>query len=95
MGQGIDDKWLKGGRGLSVGDMPTYYGKINYSLRKESGLLRIKVWGEAATPPGGFIFKLSQPGKIKKINFNGNEYKSTGGDEVVCYSLPAEIAIKY
>ncbi|MCK5306444.1 MAG: discoidin domain-containing protein [Candidatus Omnitrophica bacterium] len=95
LGQGIDDKWLERKRGVSVSGMPTYYGKIDYSLRKEDNFLRIKVWGEAVSPPGGFIFKLSRPGKIKKINLNGNEYRAAGKDEVVFYSLPAEISVEY
>ena len=53
---GVDSKWLDSPKGITVTDLPTYYGKISYSVKKENGILNLKVWGNAQ-PSAGIVFK--------------------------------------
>ncbi len=94
LGHGIDEKWLLSERGVSVGNLPTYYGKINYTIKKENNVLKIKVWGDAVSPPDGFVFKLPWPEKIKQISLNGRKYEGFSGKEIVFCKLPVEIVIQ-
>ncbi len=57
LGHGIPRKWLLGKEGVSIGNFPTYYGTLSYSIKEEKGGLRIKVSGKAR-PPEGFVFIL-------------------------------------
>lgn len=57
LGHGIPQKWLLSKEGVSIGNFPTYYGTISYSIKEEKGGLRIKVSGKAR-PPEGFVFIL-------------------------------------
>jgi hypothetical protein len=48
---GLDPDWLD--EGVSVAGLPTPWGELAYSIRREDGAIRMTVEGEAA-PPGGF-----------------------------------------
>ncbi|MCK5306442.1 MAG: discoidin domain-containing protein [Candidatus Omnitrophica bacterium] len=95
LGGGIDEKWLSSKEGVSVEGMPTYYGKISYALNKENNILKIKVGGEAVSPPGGFVFMLPRPKKIKEVSLNGEKIEMSPPGEVVFYRVPAEIIASY
>ena len=86
---GLDPAWF-GGEGLSVEDLPTPYGPLSYSLRRDSeGALHVRVEGEAA-PPGGFrlpAFDVPTPARV-----NGETADWQDG-VLVFDTLPAEIVI--
>lgn len=97
LGSGIDEKWLSDEGGVSIENFPTYYGGINYTVKKEDDdTLRIKISGKAA-PPEGFVFKsnISPEDKIKKVTINGKKWTDFNADEVIFKKLPAEITILY
>lgn len=93
LGVGIDDAWLK--EGVSVKDMPTYYGSISYSIEKEENILRAKFEGDATSPPGGFVFKIPSAGKVKEVTVVEGISNVFSEGEVVFYKLPAEINVCY
>ena len=73
--------------------MPTYYGDVSYTLKKEGDTLRIKVSGKAK-PDKGFVFKSPFLGKkIKKVEINGREAATFSNDEVIFDKLPVVIVI--
>lgn len=55
LGAGIPKGWVMD-QGVTVENLPTYYGKVSYTLRYDDQGLKLKVWGEAR-PPQGFILK--------------------------------------
>ncbi|MFH1367547.1 MAG: hypothetical protein ABII64_00335 [Elusimicrobiota bacterium] len=92
LGAGIDGKWLAGADGISVKNMPTHYGAIGYSAKKDGDTVTIKVAGAGAEiPPAGYVFKLPDIGEIKSVSVNG--VASPAGNNVVFKSLPAEIVV--
>lgn len=93
LGYGVDEKWLRDG--VSVENMPTYYGKINYNLKMQENILKIKFWGDAASPPLGFIFKIPSADKVSQILMNDEIYEEFSGDKMVFYKLPMEITVYY
>ncbi len=95
LGAGIDENWLKRKEGISIKKFPTFYGDINFSMRKNKGVLKIKVWGDAK-PDKGFVFKSPYlKKKIKRVKINGEKWAKYSKDQVIFYKLPAEISIKY
>jgi len=95
LGHGIDEQWLLSKRGVSVSNLPTYYGKISYSLKKEDDVLKIRVWGDATSPPRGFVFKLPWAKKIKEINLGEKKWEGFSGEEIVFSDLPVNLVIYY
>jgi len=97
LGQGIDRNWLSRKEGVSVKNIPTYYGRINYTLRKDKDALRVKIYGakDMTSPPNGFIFKSPFKFKIKKVYLNEKRWSRFLDDEVSFDRLPANIVICY
>ncbi len=61
---GISDEWLADDFEIVVKDLPTYYGRLCYTLRRDSDhALRFSLSGDLAVPPGKIIVKppLSHP----------------------------------
>lgn len=93
LGAGIDEKWLS--KGVSIKNMPTYFGKINYSVRKEKNRLKVKVWGKA-NPEKGFLFKMPLlKKKIKKVNIDGKKWKNFSDRQIYFEKLPVDIEVIY
>ena len=70
---GVDSKWLESPEGITVIDLPTHYGKISYSVKKEEDGINYKVWGDAVCP-AGIILKSpvnSEEIKIDKLPAEG------------------------
>lgn len=55
-GAGITEDWLLSG--LSVSNLPGYYGKYSYRIYKVDSGIKIEVDNVDIMPPGGFFFKL-------------------------------------
>ena len=92
LGHGIDEKWLEREEGIHV-NLPTYYGKINYTVKKLDKSLKINISGNAE-PEKGFIFKSPfLKKKIKKVTINGKEWKEFSKNEVIFNELPVDIVI--
>ena len=96
LGHGIDEHWLTRKEGISVKNMPTYYGDINYTVKKNKRVLKIKVWGaNVIAPLDGFIFKLPLEEEVKEVDLNGRTLKGFSDKEVIFYRLPTEIIVRY
>ncbi|MEW5694106.1 MAG: discoidin domain-containing protein, partial [Candidatus Hydrogenedentota bacterium] len=93
LGAGIDEEWLERKEGVSVKNMPTYFGKISYSVTKEDEKLKIIITGDAK-PDKGFVLKSPfLKKKINKVKINNREWKNFSESEVSFDKLPAEIEI--
>ncbi|HDM37475.1 MAG TPA: hypothetical protein ENG55_00270, partial [Candidatus Omnitrophica bacterium] len=95
LGGGIPEEWLSERKDVSIGNLPTYYGNINYTIKKkDKNTLRIKIWGDAV-PPTGFIFKSPLTRKIKEVELNGKKWKYFLEDNIMLDKLPVELEVKY
>jgi Amylo-alpha-1,6-glucosidase len=58
---GIPATWLASGEPLRVARLPTWWGPLDYELRRTaSGALRVRIGGRVSLPPGGVV--LEAPG---------------------------------
>lgn len=62
LGAGIPSEWTSTEEGIAVRNFPTYYGDINYTVKRGEKGLKLEIWGDAK-PPKGFIFKSPISGK--------------------------------
>ncbi len=93
LGHGIPEKWITEKAEVSIGDFPTYYGNISYSIKEKGGSLQIHVAGNA-TPPKGFLLKLrlNLAGAYEVI-LNGKQYTDFLNEGIYFDSLPVEIRV--
>ncbi len=95
LGSGIDEKWLKREDGISIKNLPTYFGKINYSVKRRGDSLKINIWGDVL-PDEGFVFRspfLNK--KIKEVIINNKPWDRFSEREIFFSTLPAEIMVNY
>lgn len=67
---GIPLDWLDG-QGIAVDGLRTPYGRLSYSLRRDAGLLRLEVAGDALHAPGGVVLPWPYAGRPGPVRVDG------------------------
>jgi hypothetical protein len=81
---------------MSVSNLPTYYGDISYSVRREGNQYRLNITGELDLPEGGIIIQNFNDGAIPSgVSVNGREVTGFTGKEIGIAEVPAEVIIRY
>jgi hypothetical protein len=93
---GVVEDWLADGFEVGVKNLPTYYGKLSYSLRRETAeTLRLKLKGPLPLPRGGIVVKPSLPGSIRQVEVNGKRVDEFTPKSFTCRECPAEAVLKF
>jgi hypothetical protein len=88
--------WIDAPGGMSVGNLPTYYGEISYAIRKDENKYAFSITGDVKLPSGGIIIRNFNGSKLPaKVTVNGMETKEFTGREISVKALPADILIYY
>jgi len=88
--------WIDAPEGMSVENLPTYYGDISYSIKKEKDHYRFDISGEVELPSNGMKIKNFNGLKMpKKVMVNGAEIKDFTSNEIQVKVFPAEVIIYY
>jgi hypothetical protein len=93
---GLANAWLTDNFEVVVKDLPTYYGRLCYTLRHEGAdALRLSLSGDLAMPPGKIIVKppLSRP--TDHIEGDGERIAAFDAVSVTLSGCPVDIMIKY
>jgi hypothetical protein len=91
---GVSEAWVHGADGMSVRGLPTYYGTLNYTLRRAGPeTFRLTLTGNLAIPPGGIIAKPPLPGPVVRVEINGHEQPVFDTDSVRIGQCPAEVVV--
>jgi len=91
---GVSSDWLQQGQEIAVRDLPTYYGRLSYRLRRESAAtVRVTLEGTLAVPPGGVIAQPPLPGPLLQVTINGKSSVAFGPDWVMCKECPADMVL--
>jgi hypothetical protein len=91
---GIPAAWLAGGAEVAVRGLPTYFGRLDLSLRRErEGSLRVAIGGGLALPPGGIAVRPPLPGPIERVDVRAGRLASFDAESATIGALPAELAI--
>jgi hypothetical protein len=83
---GVAESWFRGGHGIRLGNMPTYFGTLSVTARMAGKTLHIQLGGDAA-PPGGFDIRWPVSGVPstvvvdgrKRADFNSSSCKMPAG----------------
>jgi hypothetical protein len=89
---GVPLSWVERGEGVGLTGLRTHWGRLDYRLRREEGVLRLTVGGSLRPPPGGVV--LAWPMRSDaKATVNGAPALPRGG-ELLIRTLPAEVTIR-
>jgi hypothetical protein len=88
--------WIDSPDGMSIENLPTYYGEVSYSIKKEENKYRFSIYGDIKLPNGGIKIKNFNGSKLPaKVLVNGKESKEFSEKEITVSEFPAELVIYY
>jgi hypothetical protein len=88
--------WIDNPGGMSVKNLPTWYGEISYSIRKEENHYHFNISGDLRMPPGGIMIRNFNGGAAPAgVTVNGREITGFSDREIMVREIPAEVIITY
>lgn len=88
--------WLDAPGGMSVENLPTYYGEISYSIKNGINQYNFIITGSAKLPANGIEIRNFNGSKLpEKVTVNGNEIKDYTEKVIHVKEFPANIIIYY
>ena len=88
--------WIDSPKGMSVENLPTYYGEISYGIKKEENKYVIYISGQVSLPANGIVIRNFNGSKLpKKLTINGMESKAFSNKEISVKVIPAKVVITY
>ncbi|HCY75835.1 MAG TPA: hypothetical protein DHV28_07920 [Ignavibacteriales bacterium] len=94
--QSADGRWIDTPDGISIENLPTYYGEISYSIKKENDKYIFSIYGDIRLPENGIKIKNFNGSKLpQNVTLNGKQIKTFSRDEIVVKEFPAEVVIDY
>ncbi len=88
--------WIDAPAGMSVENLPTYYGEISYSIKKNDNKYLFSISGDVKLPANGMKIKnFNGSKKPAKVTVNGFEINDFNEKSISVKALPAEVVIYY
>ena len=88
--------WIDAPEGMSVENLPTYFGEISYSIKKDNDKYFISIYGDVQLPNNGIKIKNFNMLKMpEKVTVNGKNIIDFSEKEITVDVFPAEIEIYY
>ncbi len=86
--------WIDSPRGMSVENLPTYYGEVSYSIKKDHDKYFFSIFGDIRLPAKGIKIRNFNGSKLpSKVTVNGEEIKDFTEKEIQIKVFPAEVVI--
>ncbi|HVM95689.1 MAG TPA: discoidin domain-containing protein, partial [Candidatus Acidoferrales bacterium] len=93
---GIPQSWVDSDKGVVVKRLPTHYGVLNYTLRRDGGnATTLKIAGDLDLPPGKIFARPPLPRALRTVTINGRAVDGFAPDQVVINEFPAEVRLEY
>lgn len=88
--------WIDAPTGMSIEKLPTYYGDISYSVKKEKNRYTFSIYGDVNLPENGIIIKNFNGSNLpSSVNINGAESSEFSKNEIAVKEFPANVVIYY
>ncbi|MDR3652912.1 MAG: discoidin domain-containing protein [Paludibacter sp.] len=88
--------WIDAPEGMSVNHLPTYYGEVSYSIKKDGNSYHFNISGDLKLPANGIKIQNFNDSKMpKKVTVNGKEIKTFTDKYIQIMLSPANVVIDY
>lgn len=96
LGAGLRQDWIDTPGGMSVEDMPTYYGEVSYAIVKKEDHYAFSIYGDLTPPAGGIRIRNFNGSRLpRRVMINGEESRAFSEKEIRVTQFPAELEIHY
>ncbi len=93
---GLKKEWVDDPKGIEIENLPTYYGEVNYSVKKTgTKKYRIQIWGKLDKPAGGIIIKNFLNKKPKSVIIKNKLYYNFNISGIKLNRIPCNIDVIY
>lgn len=93
IGAGVPDEWLEGD-GLVVTDLPTWWGRVSYSMRRVgANAISLEIDVGAAVPPGGIIVRPPLTRALSRIEIDGTSSTAFGLNSITLRAPSAHVVM--
>jgi len=94
IGAGLRSEWLDGD-GVQVHGLPTWYGQLNFTVRREpTGSVRLLLDGDLVLPAGKIVARLPVDRPPREVVVNGKPVRDFAVDEAVIDAFPADVLMR-
>lgn len=88
--------WIDSPNGMSIENLPTYYGELSYSIKKENDKYIFTIYGNLQLPENGIKIKNFNESKLPvSVNVNRKKINSFTKNEIDVKEFPAIVEIDY
>ena len=88
--------WIDSPNGMSIENLPTYYGELSYSIKKENEKYLFSIYGDVKLPGNGIKIKNFNGSKLPtNVNVNGEKTQNFTENEISIKEFPAKVVIEY
>jgi hypothetical protein len=96
LGSGLYKEWIDAPNGISVSSLNTYYGPINYSVKKKDSSYVFEINGKINMPDLKMIIKNFNLKRLpEKVIINGHESHLFDTNSITIKEFPAKVEIVY
>ncbi len=95
IGAGLYREWLDAPQGIGVRNLPTYYGKLSYDIKKQGSTYRVKLYGMVKLPPGKLELVNFRKEKPVTVQVNGKQVTEFDENKILVKEFPAHVRIEY
>jgi len=88
--------WIDAPEGMSVSQLPTYYGEVSYSIKKIENAYHFNITGDLKLPSNGIKIQNFNSSKLPtKVSVNGKKINTFTDKYIQIMQSPANIVIEY
>lgn len=88
--------WIDAPKGMSIKNLPTYYGEISYSITKEANKYTVDISGDLKLPKNGIkIQNFNQSKMPTKVVLDGKPIKNFTNNVIQISKSPAKVEVFY
>lgn len=96
VGAALRQDWIDYPQGISVENLPTYYGEISYSIIKQDNTYIIDLTGDLKLPSNGIRIKNFNKGRMpQEVRINGKAVSGYSNNVINVPATPARIEVRY
>lgn len=89
-------EWIDSPTGISIENLPTYFGNISYSINKENEKYYFSIYGDIELPTNGIKIKNFNGSNLPvRVTVNGKRIKTFTEKEISINEFPADVVIEY
>jgi hypothetical protein len=96
IGSALYQDWIESPTGMSIENIPTYYGELSYLIKKKENTYTVKFYGDITLPPGGLVIKNFPVDKTpSSVAVNETSIKDFDKNNIRIHQFPATVDITY